>query len=109
MSQLSDYQEEITEWVIRNFGNDSILATVGGVCEEAGELMRAAIKKDQGIRGTDEEWFQELRKEAADVYIKLNDVAQFYGFSLEDAISERWSEIRLRDWTKDKVGHGLPS
>lgn len=30
------------------------------------------------------------------------------GFDLEQAIADRWAVIRLRDWKKDKIGHGMP-
>lgn len=107
MSQIEDLQDEITTWVEYNFGNDNELATVAGLGEEIGELMRAAVKRSQGIRGTRAEWDAELRKEAGDVFIKLCDVASFYGFDLSRAITERWETIKQRDWRKDKIQHGI--
>lgn len=99
---------DIAAWVERNFGETrSPLSVVGGLAEETGEVCRAAVKDDQGIRGTHEEWMEELQKEVGDVYIKLVDVATFYGFDLQDAIEKRWSSIRMRDWVKDPVGHGI--
>lgn len=107
MSEIRDLQADVTEWVLRNFGNSNELATVGGLIEEAGEVMRAAVKRSQGIRGTRAEWDAALRKESADVFVKLCDVAQFYGFDLSDAIAERWAQVRQRDWKANPRGHGI--
>jgi NTP pyrophosphatase (non-canonical NTP hydrolase) len=100
-------QDDVDAWVERNFGHDNELATVGGLVEETGEVMRAVVKRSQGIRGTTEEWDAELRKEAADVFIKLCDVASFYGFDLANAINERWDVVKQRDWKADPTGHGI--
>lgn len=107
MSDIRRIQNEVTAWVLHNFGNDNELATVGGLIEEAGEVMQAAVKRSQGIRGTREEWDAKLRKESADVFIKLCDVAQFNGFDLADAIAERWAVVKLRDWKANPQGHGI--
>lgn len=107
VGNIRHLQEEISYWISRNFGNDNELATVGGLAEEVGEVCRAAVKRSQGIRGTREEWDAELRKEVADVFIKLVDVAQFYGFDLADAIAARWDTIKRRDWKRDPQGHGI--
>lgn len=101
-------QREVSEWVLHNFGNDNPLATFGGMVEEAGEVIRAAVKRSQGIRGTRSEWDAKVRQECADVFIKLCDIAQYEGFDLELAIRERWEEVRQRDWRADPVGHGMP-
>ncbi len=107
MNAISSYQEEVTAWVLRNFGNSNELATVGGLVEESGEVVRAAVKRSQGIRGTREEWDAELRKECADVFIKLCDVAQFYGFNLAEAVETRWRVVQQRDWKANPIGHGV--
>ena len=104
---LRDLQGDVAEWVRHNFGNDNELATVGGLVEECGEVMRAAVKRSQGIRGTREEWDAELRKESADVLIKLCDVAAFYGFDLSEAVATRWGQVRQRDWRANPQGHGI--
>jgi NTP pyrophosphatase (non-canonical NTP hydrolase) len=106
-NDIRDLQCDIARWVEHNFGNSNELATVGGLVEECGEVMRAAVKRSQGIRGTREEWDAELRKESADVFIKLCDVAQFYGFDLATAITERWGQVRQRDWKANPQGHGI--
>lgn len=107
MNTIGTYQAAVNAWVEHNFGRGNELATVGGLAEEVGEVMRAAVKRSQGIRGTREEWDAELRKECADVFIKLCDVAGFYGFALDEAIEDRWLVVRARDWKADPQGHGI--
>lgn len=107
MTDIRTIQDEVKAWVLHNFGNDNELATVGGLIEEAGEVMQAAVKRSQGIRGTRAEWDAKLRKETADVFIKLCDVAQFNGFDLADAIAERWADVKQRDWKANPQGHGI--
>lgn len=107
MSDISTYQGVVNAWVEHNFGHGNELAAVGGLAEEVGEVMRAAVKRSQGIRGTREGWDAELRKECADVFIKLCDVAGFYGFDLDQAIKDRWKVVGARDWKADPQGHGI--
>jgi len=107
MTDIRDLQGEVNAWVEHNFGHGNELATVGGLAEEVGEVMRAAVKRSQGIRGTRAEWDAELRKETADVFIKLCDVASFYGFELADAVTERWAVVSARDWKANPQGHGI--
>lgn len=102
-------QAQVNTWVEHNFGHDNEMATVVGLVEEVGELSRAVVKRSQGIRGTREEWDAEMRKEAADVLIKLCDVASFYGFDLADAVAERWTVVSARDWKANPQGHGIGS
>jgi NTP pyrophosphatase (non-canonical NTP hydrolase) len=59
------------------------------VCEEAGEVARAVLKKAQGIR-TETDWSKELEKEAADVLVALLALADRFGFDLEQAWAERF-------------------
>lgn len=100
--------ESIQRWQHRNFEHTTTeLSVFGGLVEETGEVMRAAVKRSQGIRGTSDEWAAEIRKEVGDTFIKLCDVARYEGFDLVDVILERWNDISQRDWTKDKKGHGI--
>lgn len=49
-------QTEIHEWHLRNYPKDDIESALLGVEEEHGELCRAQLKQDGGIRGTWDEW-----------------------------------------------------
>lgn len=109
MSRQVSMQEKVAEWEKRNnFGGQPPEWAALGLCEEAGELARASLKRAQGIRGTSEEWLRELRKEAGDVGLRLYHVAVVYGFDLEQAIRDRYNEISTRDFVANPLGHGLP-
>jgi NTP pyrophosphatase (non-canonical NTP hydrolase) len=101
-------QRDVAVWLARNFPDRNPLTAVAGTAEEVGELCRAAVKLEQGIRGTEAEWLAEIDKELGDVFIKLCDVADLYGRDLEAAIAARWETVRTRDWQADKLGHGRP-
>lgn len=105
---LHDFQDAVGAWCRRNFGIQSDLVLYGGTAEECGEMLRGAVKREQGIRGTREEWNQIIRDEMGDVVIKLASAAAQEGWSLSDIIRERWATVQQRDWTINRVGHGLP-
>lgn len=109
---IGQYQQTIGVWSDYNFGRpgDPNYVDTGpaGLAEEVGELCRAWVKRAQGIRGTREEWDAEFRKEAADVFIKLAQVCYGEGFSLQEAIAERWAVVGARDFRANPTGHGMP-
>lgn len=104
---IPEIQQEIGEWASRNFPitpeNSALI-----IAEEAGEVCRAVLKRNDGIRGTREEWSAEIRKEVAEVFIAIAKMAWAEGFDLEQEIWERWRVIRQRDWKADPKGHGIP-
>lgn len=105
-SYMQKLQDDVVTWRDYNFGNENELATVAGLAEETGEVCRAAVKMSQGIRGSREEWLDEIEKEVADVFIKLMDVSSFYGFDLATAIQSRWSSVRQRNWIDNPKSGG---
>jgi NTP pyrophosphatase (non-canonical NTP hydrolase) len=107
-SWFDDMQENVGRWAIHNFPEASKLNSVASVSEEAGELLRAIRKQEQGIRGTYAEWEAELRKEHGDVLIALFQSAYACDIDLLEVFQERWAEVRQRDFRKDPKGHGLP-
>lgn len=111
VSATQNLQGRIYSWRCEAFTRDQaseLLMSTGGVCEEAGELMRAVRKQMQGIRGTHEEWAKEQEKEAADVFIQLCSVASEAGFNLGRAIVERFKEVQARDVNHNPVGSSKP-
>jgi len=101
-------QADVHRWEQRQpWAGDPPAIVALGLGEEAGEVQRAVLKMHQGIRGTKEEWIEEARKECGDVFIKLCAVASSLGFDLGQAITERWEIVRERDWTANKIGHGI--
>jgi NTP pyrophosphatase (non-canonical NTP hydrolase) len=105
---MNAFQDEVWEWRQRQpWKDEKPTATALGLAEETGEVCRAVLKHEQGIRGTSDEWEAEVAKELGDVFIKLCDVAGSFGLSLQRCIEERWNVVSQRNFTKDKVGHGI--
>jgi NTP pyrophosphatase (non-canonical NTP hydrolase) len=103
-------QAQVREWSYRNFGDqteNTPEVSALGLVEEVGELCRAMTKRSEGIRGTYDEWTTEIRKELADVLIRVLDVGARSGIAMEDAFAERWAVVSARDWRADPIGHGI--
>lgn len=110
ITNLTNWQGDVAAWNARNFGDEkSRIEDALVVCEEAGELARAVLKQHQGIRGTYAEWQDEIAKEIGDVVITLASLAENAGLDLGDCIAARWETVSARDFTTDKIGHGLPA
>lgn len=102
-------QLAVHDWSVRNFGDSPQTLVTLGLAEEVGELCRAVLKREQGIRGTREEWDAEVRKEIGDCVIKLLDISAYEGLSLVQAFTDRWEAISKRDWVADRTGRGIPA
>lgn len=59
--------------------------------EEAGELLGAVVKLEEGRRTP-----QDVRDEIGDVLIALASVADLHGFDLHDCVAQRWAEVQTR-------------
>jgi NTP pyrophosphatase (non-canonical NTP hydrolase) len=101
--------DEIDAWMHYNFPGETRVTAMLGLVEEVGELARAILKQNQGIRGTFEEWDEEIRKEIGDVMAKLEHVALLCNKDLVGVTWWRWKEVRQRDWIKNPIGHGVPT
>lgn len=104
---MGDLPEQLREWQQYNFPDRTKISAALGLAEEVGEVCRAVLKQDQGIRGTFEEWQVEIGKEISDVAIKLCDVANACGINLDNEIWNRWQEVRIRDYVANPNGHGI--
>jgi NTP pyrophosphatase (non-canonical NTP hydrolase) len=95
---------EVNRWATRNFGADrpsnSILL---GVMEELGELSHAYLKREQGIRTT-EDHDAAIVDAVADIVIYLADFCAVEGIDLQHAVEETWGKVKLRDWKKNPEG-----
>lgn len=100
-------KDVVEAWLAYNFSNETRVTAALGLCEEVGEVARAVLKQEQGIRGTWEEWDEEIKKELSDVYVKLIHVAMICGFDLDEAVAQRWEVLRQRDWVNNPKGHGI--
>ena len=118
LAHLDTLQDEVGEHVVRfrvDPGSDADrLGDALIIAEEMGETMqrlaqvqagicRAALKRRHGRR-PETDWDAELRKEAADGVIALLSLAGGEGWSLADAVTERWAEVRERRTDRVLVG-----
>lgn len=101
---LDALQLQVGPWVDAAWPGESVLHAALGVGEECGEVHRAVLKREHGTRGTYEQWTARLRQEAGDTVIALLDVARREGWSLLDAVAERWAEVSVRDLNHDPIG-----
>lgn len=68
---LQDLQESLYAWQIYNFGEQDNRRVLLGVCEESGELCRAQLKMEQGIRGGAAHYEAALTDAIGDIMIFL--------------------------------------
>lgn len=102
-SELSVLQAAVGLWVAGTFhrllcpAHDAL-----AVVEEAGEVARAILKRDQAKEGVDrmglgvDHWTGEVRTESADVLIALLSLAENEGFDLLTVTRDRFREVRTR-------------
>jgi len=102
------FREELLKWLRYNFPNEDRVTSTLGLAEEAGEVCRAVLKQAQQLRGTHAEWDEEIKKELADVYVKIEQIADMCNWDLHELVLDRWNELKNRDWVKNSQGHGIP-
>lgn len=68
--------------------------------EEAGEVLRAILKRDEGTRGTPEEWSAEIKKEVGQAMMVLFGIADLEGFSLIDAMAAAFDALLAKPLTE---------
>lgn len=100
---LRQYQTEIADWAFGNFGPEPAMNQIVGLAEEVGELARAVLKKERGIRGSDGEWHEEIEKEIGDVAISLLMVCNSVGVNFEEMLRERWEHVKARSVNHDPI------
>lgn len=99
---LRQLETEVQEWAKRNFPNNKPHMPLLGATEEVGELAHAHLKMEQGIRGTPEEHLAAKKDAVGDIIIYLADYCWRNGFSLAVVVEETWSQVKERDWQKNK-------
>lgn len=98
---LSKLQMEMLVWQGHNFPDRQEHIPLLGVGEELGKLNHAFIKTAQGIR-TNENHKEKMVDAVADLMIFLADFCNSQGIVMQEALDKTWSQVRLRDWQKDK-------
>ena len=86
MEDKNALQNEIHAWHRRNYPNDDHYSALMGIQEEIGELNRAELKQEGGIRGTYEEWEMEKQKEVGDVLIGILNFAGYRSIPITKAL-----------------------
>ena len=94
---LDSIQAEIAEWTTKFHidGNPDPLADALAICEEAGEVARAVLKRAHGQRpGTD--WEAQLYDELGDLAITIMSLCANEGWSFGRLVADRWDEVKHR-------------
>jgi NTP pyrophosphatase (non-canonical NTP hydrolase) len=90
-------------YAARSWPGETVVHAGLALAEEAGEVCKALLKREHGTRGTFGEWTQQVRKECGDVFLVLCDIAHREGFSLAQAVMDRYEEIIDRDLNHDPL------
>ncbi len=92
-------QKEVYDWRVNNFSDPPTpMKQALVIAEEAGEVCRAVLKREQNIRGSYEHWTQELKIECAQVLIALYAIAEHENFDLVEFTEEYWPTIAERNF-----------
>lgn len=86
--QASMHEESLRRWPDMDAESEAL-----ALAEEAGEVCRAVLKRGRGIRGSSEEWTDNLRTEITQTAAVLCNLAAIEGFDLFEAMLEehcRW-------------------
>ena len=79
------------------------LATFGRLSQAVGKVCHAALKLEQGIRGTNEELRAKLRDALGDLLFFLLNTCTLYGFDVEEIARETWATVSKRDWRENPI------
>jgi NTP pyrophosphatase (non-canonical NTP hydrolase) len=96
MAEINELQCEIGAWAVKNFPGDTRADLVLGLVEEVGELARAVLKQNQGVRGNYTMWENAILDELPDVFIKLCHVCAVFGYDLETLVQTKWATVQNR-------------
>jgi NTP pyrophosphatase (non-canonical NTP hydrolase) len=98
-------QQESQKWRQHSFPPEHRTAVLQalGICEESGELAHAVLKREQGIRGDDEQHSRDERDAVGDIVVYLAGFCSSRGYDLEACVKSAWRGVAQRDWTKNKI------
>ncbi len=96
--ELSDFQDYVTRMVKeRGFDHESVPKKFMLLMEECGEMAKAARKAAQIHSDKHSEQFN-LAHEAADVFIYLLDICNYFHIDLEKAFRDKEEINKARKW-----------
>jgi len=99
-------QRDLHLWRQRNFPTSGGPTTIPGAVhllgavEEIGELAKAHIKQEQGIRGTPRDWEYKAQDAVADTIIYLMEYCSDRGWDIGYLVNKTVQEVTSRDWIK---------
>ena len=100
---MMDYCQK-QEWnlseIYKNRDTDEA-CLIAGVC--LGKLAHAHLKLEQGIRGNPAELVNSTHDMLQALVMICEDAAISYSVDVCDALSVTWSEVKKRDWQKNKI------
>lgn len=97
---VRDMQEEVGDWLKRNFGEAPATDQCLIISEEVGELCHHVLKMKQGIR-KNEDHEAGVQDAVADIVIGVMAFCSQWDIDLEDLLCKTWNEVKQRDWTKE--------
>lgn len=102
MGQIAGLQMQHKKWADHNFPNQTPSQMVLGICEEAGELAHAQLKREQKIRGFEDMivYRDAVEDAIGDLFIYMMSFCNTAGIDLEDAVVTTWQRVSQRDWVK---------
>jgi hypothetical protein len=95
MITLDELQAELGPWTVHNFGEGPSWHPLLGAVEELGELSRAHLKMDQGIRNMT---LDDVGDAIGDILIYLADYCNRQDLHMSLCLQDAWDEVKLRDW-----------
>ena len=121
---IRQLQRDLATWQRRNFPTAKRLEPVVGIAEEVGEawevvlqlaafgqltatvgrVCHAALKHDQGIRGTKEELQAKLQDAIGDLFIFMVNICNLFEIDLQQVVNETWAVVSKRNWQADPIG-----
>lgn len=123
---FAQLQRALGEWQRRNFPNARRLEPIVGIAEEMGEawdallgllalgklsgvvgaVCHAALKHQQGIRGTPAELREKLVDAIGDLMIFAVNACNLFDLDLQEIVDRTWATVSKRDWRADPAGGG---
>ena len=93
-------QSDHKEWQDNNFPGHKPHHSLLGAVEELGELARAQLKMELGIRGSKEKHLEEAQDAVGDIVIFLMGYCSAMGFDFQSIVADTWAGVRRRDWRR---------
>ncbi len=103
---LNILQDQHKKWIEHNFPNATSDMQFKGLVEEVGELAHALLKREQNIRGSQENYNEKIKDAIGDIVIFLSGFCIQEGLDLHKCVFDTWKEVQKRDWIEYPL-HGV--